>query len=203
MKFWKTEKKTTDIILHLCSTNDNHMMHGSWDMECNKQIFLSFWAIFYLLNLLINRKIKIMKNEKMPEDIIILHLCTINYDHMMYGSWNTEHNRHFFIILDQFLPFYPPNNPENLNFEKMKKTPGDIIILHKSTITDNHMMYDSWDMKHSRQNLLFWAIFCPFTFLTIGKIKILKKWKKCLEKTSFYTGTPKIMIICYTFPEIW
>ena len=178
MKFWKTEKKPTDIILHLCSTNDNHMMHGSWDTECNKQIFLSFWAIFYLLNLLINRKIKIMKNEKMPEDIIILHLCTINYDHMMYGSWNMEHNRHFFIILDQFLPFYHPNNPENLNFEKMKKTPGDIIILHKSTITDNHMMYDSWDMKHSRQNLLFWAIFCPFTFLTIGKIKILKKKKE-------------------------
>ena len=110
---------------------------------------------------------------------------------------------YFFIIRDQFLPFYPPNNPENLNFEKMKKTPGDIIILHKSTVIDNHMMYDSWDMKHSRQNLLFWAIFFPFTFLTIKKIKILKKWKKCLEKTSFYTGTPKIMIICYTFPEIW
>ena len=29
------------------------------------------------------------------------------------------------------MPFYSPNNPENHNFEKMKKkkTPGDIIIL--------------------------------------------------------------------------
>ena len=27
-----------------------------------------------------------------------------------------------------FLPFDPPNNPENQNFEKMKKIPGDIII---------------------------------------------------------------------------
>ena len=26
-----------------------------------------------------------------------------------------------FVILDYFLPFYPPNNPENQNFEKMKK----------------------------------------------------------------------------------
>ena len=24
----------------------------------------------------------------------------------------------------------PPNNPKNQNFEKMKKTPGDILILH-------------------------------------------------------------------------
>ena len=49
-------------------------------------------------------------------------------------------------------PLPPPNNPENQNFEKMKKTPGDIIILHKCTINDNHMIYGSWDMKSTRQN---------------------------------------------------
>ena len=26
--------------------------------------------------------------KKMPGDIIILHMCTKNYDHMMYGSWD-------------------------------------------------------------------------------------------------------------------
>ena len=26
-------------------------------------------------------------------DIIILHMCTKNYDHMMYGSWDMVHNR--------------------------------------------------------------------------------------------------------------
>ena len=36
-----------------------------------------------------------------------------------------------------------PNNSKNQNFEKMKKTPGDIIILHKCTINNNHMMYGS------------------------------------------------------------
>ena len=49
-------------------------------------------------------------------------------------------------IFSHFGPFFallPPNNPENPNFEKMKKTPGDIIILHKCTTNDNHMMYDS------------------------------------------------------------
>ena len=38
--------------------------------------------------------------------------------------------RQFFVILGYFLPFYSPNNPENQNFEKMKKSPGDIIMLH-------------------------------------------------------------------------
>ena len=42
-----------------------------------------------------------------------------------------------------FLPFDPPNNPKNQNFEKMRKTPGDIIILHLCTTNDHHMMYGS------------------------------------------------------------
>ena len=37
----------------------------------------------------------------------------------------------------------PPNNPQNQNFENMKKIPTDIIILHMCTINDNHMMYGS------------------------------------------------------------
>ena len=59
-----------------------------------------------------------------------------------------------------------------------------------------------WDMKHDRQNFLsFWAIFCTFTPLTTQKIKILKIWKKAWI-SSFSTSVPKIMIICYTVPEI-
>ena len=45
-----------------------------------------------------------------------------------------------------FLPFYPPNSPKNQNFEKMKKTPGDIIILHMCAKNYDQMMYGSWDM---------------------------------------------------------
>ena len=36
-----------------------------------------------------------------------------------------------------------PNNPENQNFERMKKTPGDIIILHKCTKNHDHGLYCS------------------------------------------------------------
>ena len=31
---------------------------------------------------------KTRKQSKKHRDIIILHTCTKNYDHMMYGSWD-------------------------------------------------------------------------------------------------------------------
>ena len=65
----------------------------------------------------------------------------------MYGSWDIERTA-FFVILDHFLRFYLLNNPKNQNFEKLKNVPGDIISLHMSTMNENHMMHDSWDMEH-------------------------------------------------------
>ena len=52
-------------------------------------------------------------------------------------------DRIFFVILDCFLPFEPPNNLKNQNFEKMKEPSRDIIIFHMCTINDSHMMYGS------------------------------------------------------------
>ena len=94
----------------------------------------------------------------------------------------------------------------------MKNTPDDIIILQMCTINDSHMMYGSWDMDCNEQNFChfrpFFALLPPPPPsapppLTTRKIKILKKWIKCLEILSFYTSVRKIMIICYTVPEIW
>ena len=84
---------------------------------------------------------------------------------------------------------------ENQNFEKMKKKKkkkitGDINILHMCTKNYNHMKYSSWDTELGRFFLSFLAIFWPFTPtsptpLTTQKTKILKKWKKHLEMSSF------------------
>ena len=82
----------------------------------------------------------------------------------------------FFVILVHFLAFDPTNNLKNQSFEKMKKTPEDIINLHLQTTNDDHMINGSRDMEPDRHNFLsFWTVFCPFTPLTIQKIKILKK----------------------------
>ena len=121
------------IILQMRTINDSHMMYGSWGIKCNKQNFLSFWTIFCPVTHLKIWKIKILKN------------------------WNVFSG-------------------------------DNIIILHMSTINENHMMYNSWDMKRDRQNFLsFWTFFCLFTPLTTQKNKILKKWKNCLDILSFYT----------------
>ena len=43
------KKRPGDIIsLHLCPTNDNHMMYGSLDISWNRQNFL--WTIFCPFN---------------------------------------------------------------------------------------------------------------------------------------------------------
>ena len=48
-----------------------------------------------------------------------------------------------FCHFGSLLPFDTPNNPENQNSEKMKKMPGEIMILHLCTTNNNHMMYGS------------------------------------------------------------
>ena len=57
-----------------------------------------------------------------------------------------EHNRiyHF----GQFFALLPPNDPENQNFEKMKKMPADIIILHMSTING----FETWCMTDGQRD---------------------------------------------------
>ena len=40
-----------------------------------------------------------------------------------------------------FALFLPPYSQKNQNFEKMKKLPGDIIILHMCTKNYDQMMY--------------------------------------------------------------
>ena len=55
---------------------------------------------------------------------------------------------------------------------------GD-IILHKCTKNHDHMLYCSWNMACDEYNCYFsfWAIFCPFSPITVQKFKISKKRK--------------------------
>ena len=79
-------------------------------------------------------------------------MCTINQDHMMYGSWDIKCKG------QSFLSFEPPNNQKNQNFEKIKM-PGEIIILHLCTTNDNHMMNGSWDTDRIFRHF---GLFLPF-----------------------------------------
>ena len=96
---------------------------------------------------------------------------------MVSEIWSV--NGKAFVILGHFLPFDPPNNPKNQNFEKLTKTSGDIIIFHLCTTNDDHMMYGNWDIKHDKQNFWsFWTIFCPFTSANNPENQNFEKMKK-------------------------
>ena len=129
--------------------NDNHMMYGSWDMEHDRHNFffiLDHFLPFYPTSLTAQKFAKMKKTS-------FLHICTINDNHMMHIWFLRQRTRwtEFFVILDWFLPFYPPNNWENQSFENMKIMPWG-VILHMCTINDNHVMIGYWDMGHDRPN---------------------------------------------------
>ena len=149
-----------------------------WQIE-----FFSFWIIFCPFNP--QSPINNPKNQNFEKmKIIILHKCTINDNHMIYGSWDIDCNRFFLSSWAIFCPFTPPPHPsnstKNQNFIKWNKNTLRYIILHKCTKKHYHILYCSWDMACDTCNFYFsfYAIFCILTPPTAQKIKISKKWKK-------------------------
>ena len=129
--FEKMKKtKHLDIILHSLvyhkwwSYDVWFLRYGVRQSECFD--ILEYFLPFYLLppnppppNNLENQ------NEKMPGYIIILLMCTINENHMMYGSWDMECNI--------FCPFNPTKNQKFKilkNWKKKTKTKKPFIVLH-------------------------------------------------------------------------
>ena len=102
--FLKIKKTTGDIISHMRTINDNHMMYGSWGIDHDGD---HFWS-FYPPNNPKNQNFEKMKY--ISGDIIILNKCTTNDNHMIYGSWDMKRDRQNILSFwTVFLPFYPPN----------------------------------------------------------------------------------------------
>ena len=116
-------KKTSRdvIILNLCNKKKHdHMMYAYLDMEClDRHNFLSFQLIFCFFARLLTSKIKIVK--KPPGHITLLHMCAINQDHMMYGSWDMKFSRTFLSSWAFFYPF-TPLTPWKWKYQKWKNS---------------------------------------------------------------------------------
>ena len=132
------------IILQLCTINDSHMMYGSWDMECNGQFFVIFCTFIPQQP----EKLKFWKNEK--NTWRCYHFTHVyhkwqSYDKwfLRYGAWQTE----LFVILDNFLQL------KNQNFEKMKKSPGDIIL--QKCIKNHDNMLSAPEIWHVIVEIVF------------------------------------------------
>ena len=145
-------------------TKNHHIMHASWDMGCDRH--LSFWATFYPFTQLLTLKIKIWtKWKKNPGDIILLHLCTINENHMMYGSWEVVAQRtEFFVILGHFLPFDPHLTTRKIKILKNENKGLEILSFH-TCVPQMRRSYDVWFLRYGARKTEFFLIldqFLPF-----------------------------------------
>ena len=93
----KKVKKTPGdmIILHMCTKNHDHRFMcytapEAWHLR--DEIFTFHFGLFFGLLPQQPKKLKLKKKKKTPGDIIILHMYTKNYDHMMYSSSDMVHN---------------------------------------------------------------------------------------------------------------
>ena len=105
------------------NVNYGLMRQGAW------QNYLSFGLIFAFLPLYGPRKSKFWKMKKFEGDIIILHMCTKNNNHMMYSSRDREWDRQNFLSFWAIFCPFSPLTTQKIKILKLKKTPGDIIIL--------------------------------------------------------------------------
>ena len=107
----------------------------------------------------------------------------------------------FWVII---LLFTPLTAPKNENFKTMKKS----LEVSSFYISVPKIMIRCYTVP------AFWCVWdeiifylrqflCPFTPLTAPKNEHFIKMKKAQEISSFNTSIPKIMIRCYTVPEIW
>ena len=146
----KRKKKKLEILsFYICLPRMTIiwcMVRETWSTA--GKIFSHFGPFFVLW-------LKNQNFEKKPADIISLHLCTTNDNHMMYRSLDIGCNRQSFLGTT-FCPFDPPKNLSNQNFDKMKKKRKSLKYYHlyHKCINGNHMMYGFWDMECDRLNFL-------------------------------------------------
>ena len=152
--------------------------------------------------------------KKTSRDVIILNLCNKKtlYDVCLL-TYGVLARTFFFLSFQAIFCFFTPLLTPQINklkFGKTVKKHLDILSFYRCVPLIKIiwcMVPEIWSST-DRIFLSSWVFFCPFTppnTLKNENIKNEKKQKnkKTLEISSFYTSLPKIMIICYTVPEIW
>ena len=169
------------------------------------RIFCHFVPFFPLLPPNKPKNQNFEKLKETPRYIIILHMYTVNDNHMMYSSWDMErHGQNFLSFWTIFCPFTSLKTWKIKVLKKWKKS-LEVLSFYTSVPTIMIICYTVPEMWCVTDVIIFsfWANFCPFTPNLPKKWKLKKKKRKNHREISFYSSIPKIMIIWYTVPEIW
>ena len=178
------------------SYNASFLTYEAWQTEF--LLILGHFLPFYPTNNPKNQNFK--KTKKAHGDIIILHKCTKNHDHMLYCSWDMAWDVYnyfsfcpFTLLRTQKVKIKKKNERNTWRYHHFTQ------VFQKSwSYATLFLRYDAWCMK------LFFSIlgqFLPFNILKNQK-KILKNEKNTWRHNDF-THAPKIMIRWCTTPEIW
>ena len=126
--YWKNEKNLWryhhfTLVYHKWQSYDILLLRYQV-RQTNIFVILSHFLPFYPTNNPKNKILKKMKKKKMPGDIIILHKCTKNHDHMLYCSWDIMvHDRcNFYFSFGAIFCFLTPT-PWKSKFLKNEKKP--------------------------------------------------------------------------------
>ena len=112
-------KKNPWRYYHFTQVYHKWQSYDAWFLRYWARETGSFWTIFCPYTPLTTQKIRILKSEKKA-----WRYCHFTNVHnkwqsndvwfLRYEAWRTE----FFVLLDRFLFFYPPNNPKKSQFWK-------------------------------------------------------------------------------------
>ena len=186
IKLLKHWRKYLEILpFYTCTIHDNHIMHGSWDMEHNRQNFLSFWTVFCPFTYLWTQKIKILKKWKKSLEILSLWTCVPYLKNICMVSeiWSVM-DRIFCHFRIFFCPFTPLTT---WKIKLLKKWKNTWSYYHFTHLYHKWQPYNVWLLRYGHNCLLFWTIYCPFTTLRTQKNKNFEKREKTLEILWFYT----------------
>ena len=142
----KMKKMPGDIILLYIHVYHKWRSYDIWFLKYKVQqteifVILGHFLPFNPRDSLENQNFKIENNTWR-----YYHFTHLHHKWQSYGVWFLRYGvraTEFFCHSGPVLPFYPPMDPENQNFKKIKKTPEDIIILQMCTINGSHSMYGS------------------------------------------------------------
>ena len=134
------------------------------------------FALFALTTIFGPKNQNFWKIKKRLGDIIILHECTKNHNHMIFNSQNMMWIA-LQVILGHlcFLPIFWPKKSKFLKKRKKHLNKHLNIILHLHPKNHNNLMYSSLKLIPAALPVIL-GQFLPFYFLPF-KIKSFEKWK--------------------------
>ena len=154
-------KKTSGyvIILHICTKNHCHMMHASWDMKHDRQVFCHFGSFFTLYW---PQKSKFGKNEENAQ-IYYYHLTHLyhkwkSYDvcFFRYGMQQTE-----FLSFWAIFCLFTPLTIQKIKIFQIQKRHLKISWFYTSVPKTMIICYTFLDMWHVRDVIIIFQ-FLPF-----------------------------------------